>query len=58
MLNPYLKYLKFGHTIATDIGSKWIRYGMKTREEMIPIIEEKDGKLDQILLKNSANLLI
>ena len=47
MLNPYLKYLKFGHSVATDNGSRWIRYGLKTREEMIPIVEEKDGKLDQ-----------
>jgi N-acetyl sugar amidotransferase len=47
MLNPYLKYLKFGHASATDIASRWIRYGIKTREEMIPIVEEKDGKLDQ-----------
>jgi hypothetical protein len=51
MLNPYLKYLKFGHATATDIGSKWIRYGMKTREEMIPIIEERDGKLDQDVIE-------
>ena len=47
LVNPYLKYLKFGHSIATDIGSRWIRYGIKTREEMIPIVEEKDSKLDQ-----------
>ena len=47
LLNPYLKYLKFGHSIATDNGSRWIRYGLKTREEMIPIVEEIDGKLDQ-----------
>jgi hypothetical protein len=47
MLHPYLKYLKFGHSVATDNGSRWIRYGLKTREEMIPIIEEYDGKLDQ-----------
>ena len=47
LLNPYLKYLKFGHSVATDNGSRWIRYGLKTREEMIPIVEETDGKLDQ-----------
>ena len=47
LVNPYLKYLKFGHSIATDIGSRWIRYGIKTREEMISIVEEKDSKLDQ-----------
>ena len=47
MLNPYLKYLKFGHSVATDNASRWIRYGLKTREEMIPIVAEVDPKLDQ-----------
>lgn len=47
MLNPYLKYLKYGHSVATDNASRWIRYGYKTRDEMIPIVEELDGKLDQ-----------
>ena len=47
LVNPYLKYLKFGHSVATDIGSRWIRYGMKTREEMIPLVEENDKKIDQ-----------
>ena len=47
LLNPYLKYPKFGHSLATDNASRWIRYGLKTREEMIPIVEEVDKKLDQ-----------
>jgi len=51
LLNPYLKYPKYGHSVATDNASRLIRYGMKTREEMIPIIEEKDGKLDQGIVK-------
>jgi len=50
LFNPYLKYLKFGHSIATDNASRWIRYGLKTREEMISIVEELDGKLDQGIL--------
>jgi len=47
LLNPHLKYQKFGHSVATEIASRWIRSGLKTREEMIPIVEEKDKKLDQ-----------
>ena len=47
LLNPYIKYLKYGHAAATDIASRWIRYGLKTREEMIPIVEKFDGRLDQ-----------
>ncbi len=52
MLNPYLKYLKFGHSVATDNASRWIRYGLKTRDEMIPIVEEKDKTLDQGIVDN------
>jgi hypothetical protein len=47
LLNIHMKYLKFGHAFSTDMASRWIRYGMKTREEMIPVVEENDGKLDQ-----------
>jgi hypothetical protein len=51
LLNPYLKYPKYGHSVATDNASRLIRYGIKTREEMIPIVEEKDGKLDEGIVK-------
>lgn len=47
LLNQYLKYPKFGHSSATEMASRWIRAGIKTREEMIPLVEEKDGLLDQ-----------
>ena len=29
------------------MASRWIRAGLKTREEMIPMVEEYDKKLDQ-----------
>jgi len=47
LLNIHLKYLKFGHAYPTDIASRWIRYGMKSREEMIPFVEKHDSQLDQ-----------
>jgi len=47
LLNLYLKYLKFAHSTATEMASRWIRAGLKTREEMIPLVEEYDKKLDQ-----------
>lgn len=47
LLNIHLKYLKFGHAYPTDIASRWIRYGLKTREEMIPFVEKQDPQLDQ-----------
>ena len=54
-MNPYLKYPKYGHSIATDNASRLIRYGLKTREEMIPIVEEIDGKLDQGIIDKFCN---
>lgn len=50
LLNIHLKYLKFGHAYATDIASRWIRYRLKTREEMIPFVEKVDLQLDQGVL--------
>ena len=47
LVNVFMKYPKFGHAYATDMASRWIRYGMKTREEMIPVVKEHDGELDQ-----------
>lgn len=47
LLNQYLKYPKFGHASATEMASRWIRAGLKTREEMIPLVKEYDKNLDQ-----------
>ena len=46
LVHSWLKYPKFGHAAATDYTARYIRYGMMTREEAIPIIKERDGKLD------------
>ncbi|MBC8343013.1 MAG: N-acetyl sugar amidotransferase [Bacteroidetes bacterium] len=47
LLGQYLKYPKYGHASATEMASRWIRAGRVSREEMIPIVKEKDKKLDQ-----------
>jgi len=47
LLNQYLKYPKFGHASATEMASRWIRAGLKTREEMIPLVKKYDKNLDQ-----------
>ena len=47
LLNQYMKYPKYGHASATEMASRWIRSGVKNREEMIPYVEEYDDKLDQ-----------
>ena len=46
LVHPWLKFPKFGHAFATDVVSRDIRYGIRTREEGIKIIEECDPYLD------------
>lgn len=47
LLNQYLKYPKFGHASATEMASRWIRAGLATRDEMIPVVRQYDRNLDQ-----------
>lgn len=47
LLNQYLKYPKYGHASATEMASRWIRAGLKTREQMIPFVKQYDRNLDQ-----------
>lgn len=46
LVHPWMKYPKFGHASATDYTSRFIRYGMMTREEAIKIVKERDHALD------------
>ena len=57
LLNPFLKYPKFGHSVATDNASRWIRYGIKTREEMISVVEKHDGVLDQGIVEKFCEFI-
>ena len=46
LVHAWLKYPKFGHACATDYASRFVRYGMLTREEAVRIVKERDHKLD------------
>ena len=52
LVHSWLKYPKFGHAAATDYTARYIRYGMMTREEAIPIIKERDGALDPLCVRD------
>lgn len=51
LVHPWLKYPKFGHACATDYTSRFIRYGMMTRKEAIEIVQERDHKLDNRVVR-------
>ena len=52
LVHSWLKYPKFGHAAATDYTARYIRYGKMTREEAIPVIKERDGKLDPLCVRD------
>lgn len=46
LVHSWMKYPKFGHASATDYTSRFIRYGLMTRDEAIQIVKERDHNLD------------
>ena len=46
LLNAWMKFPKYGHAYATDFASRWVRYGILTREQAVRLVEEKDHALD------------
>ena len=52
LVHPWLKYPKFGHGGTTDYVSRFIRYGMMTREEGVKLVKEHDSKLDPLCVRD------
>lgn len=52
LLNAWMKYPKYGHAYATDYASRWVRYGLLTREEAVKLAEEKDHALDSRIIED------
>jgi len=50
LINPWLKYPKYGFARATDVVGYYIRSGRISKEEGIRLIRENDYKLDQRVL--------
>ncbi len=55
LLNAWMKYPKFGHAYATDYASRWIRYGILSREKGLKLVESKDHKLDPKIVEDFCN---
>ncbi|WP_027400285.1 N-acetyl sugar amidotransferase [Anaerovorax odorimutans] len=52
LVHAWMKYPKFGHACATDYASRFVRYGMMTREEAEKLVSEKDHALDPKAIKD------
>ncbi|MGE5418051.1 MAG: N-acetyl sugar amidotransferase [Acidobacteriota bacterium] len=57
LVHSWMKYPKFGHASATDYASKFIRYGLMSREEGIKLVKEHDHKLDQLTIRDFCQFL-
>lgn len=52
-----MKYPKFGHQFATDYASRFVRYGMITREEAIELVRKHDHDLDALAVRDFCEFL-
>lgn len=52
LVHSWMKYPKFGHQFATDYASRFIRYGLMTREEAVAAVKEHDHKLDPLCVRD------
>lgn len=57
IIHPWLKYPKFGHASATDYASKFIRYGLISRDEGIELVKNYDHRIDQRAVKEFCDFL-
>lgn len=57
LVHSWMKYPKFGHASATDYASRFIRYGMMTREEAIKLVKERDYNLDSMCVEDFCTFL-
>jgi len=52
LVHSWLKYPKFGHASATDYASRFVRYGIITRDEALKQVAEHDHALDPLCVRD------
>lgn len=52
IVHTWMKFLKFGHWLATDYLSLYVREGAISREEAVKIVNEEEYKLDKYMLRD------
>ncbi|MGE5380680.1 MAG: N-acetyl sugar amidotransferase [Methylocystaceae bacterium] len=57
LVHPWMKYPKFGHASATDYASKFIRYGLISREEGKRLVRKHDHNLDPLAMRDFCNFI-
>lgn len=57
MVHPWMKYPKFGHQNATDYASKFVRYGIISRDDAVELVKKYDHKIDQLVVNDFCEFL-
>lgn len=57
LVNDYMKFIKFGFRVHTEICSDMIRHGLMGREEGLKYIRENEWKLDLKMEKDFCNAI-
>ncbi len=57
LVHPWMKYPKFGHSVATDYASRMVRYGMISRDEAVELVKNHDAFLDSLCVKDFCEFL-
>lgn len=52
LVHAWMKYPKFGHASTTDYASRFVRYGMMSREEAVELVRQRDHALDPICVRD------
>jgi hypothetical protein len=57
LVHSWMKYPKFGHASATDYASRFIRYGLLTREKGVELVNQFDHNLDPLCVDQFCDFL-
>lgn len=57
LVHAWMKYPKFGHACATDYTSRFIRYGMLSRDEAVELVKQKDHALDPKVVEDFCQFM-
>jgi len=57
IVHSWMKYPKFGHQAATDYASRFVRYGIISRNDAIELVRHHDSELDPLCVRDFCDFL-
>lgn len=57
LVHSWMKYPKFGHASATDYASRFVRYGLISRDTAIKLVRDYDHALDPLCIRDFCDFL-